>query len=236
MNNVEVSPFYEKNIKCLNCKKMFPSYKVRSKFIKTKETETDFRPIYADENVNAMYYNVFVCEHCGFAFTEDFTTYFAPGIKETIAEQITSKWVPHSFNGERTLEQALQAYQLALVCGTLKKEKHVTLAGLALRIGWLYRSIGNKEQEERFLTLARDHYLDSFSTEDYAGTQMTSTRVIYMVGELSRRIGDFDMATRFFSKVIEQQHRGTAEIKLVDMAKEQWELVRQQKEHHHANE
>lgn len=226
----EVSPYYEKQMKCINCKNTFPTYKVRSKFIKIKETESDFHPIYVDSNVNAIYYNVFVCEHCGFAFTEDFTTYFAPGIKVEIAKQITSKWAPHSFNGERTFEQALQAYQLALVCGTIKKEKHVTLAGLALRIGWLYRSIGNKAQEERFLKIARDHYLDSFSTEDYAGTQMTSTRVIYMVGELSRRIGDFEMATRFFSKIIEQQHRGTAEAKLVDMAKEQWEIVRNQRE------
>lgn len=236
MNNItEVSPYYEKQMKCLHCKKTFPSYKVRSKFIKIDHTESDFQPIYSDSNVNALYYNVFVCEHCGFSFTEDFSTYFAPGIKEKIAEQITEKWSPRSFNGERTFEQALQAYQLALVCGTLKKENHVTLAGLALRIGWLYRSIDNKEQEKRFIKLARDHYLDSFSTEDYAGTQMTSTRILYIIGELSRRIGDYENATRFFSKVIEQQHRGTAEMKLVDMAKDQWELVREQRDNDEKN-
>lgn len=231
MNNApEISPFYEKKIKCIHCNHTFTSYKVRTKFIKIAETESDFHPIYSDSNVNALYYNVFVCEHCGFSFTEDFTTYFAPGIKELINEQICSKWVPRSFNGERTLEQAIQAYQLAFVSGTLKKERHVTLAGLALRIGWLYRSSGNEEQERRFIKLARDQYLDSFSTDDYSGTQMTSTRVIYMIGELSRRIGDYDMATKFFSKVIEKQHRGDAEIKLVKMAKDQWELVRAAKE------
>lgn len=226
-NQTEVSPFYKKDVQCINCKRTFPTYKVRSKFIKIKETESDFRPIYVDSNVNALYYNVFVCEHCGFAFTEDFTTYFAPGIRETIAAQITSKWFPHSFNGERTLNQALQAYQLALVSGTIKKEKDVTLAGLALRIGWLYRTIGNQNQEQRFLKIARDHYVESYSNEDYASTQMTGTRVIYMIAELSRRIGDIDMAIRFFSKIIEEQHRGTAEAKLVEMAKEQWELIRE---------
>lgn len=225
----EISPYYEKKIQCLNCKNTFPTYKVRTKYIKIDHTESDFHPIYVEKNVNALYYNVFVCEHCGFSFTDDFSTYFAPNTKKSIQEQITSKWIPHSFNGVRTHDQALQAYQLALVSGTLKKEKNVTLAGLALRIGWLYRSVNNLEQELRFLKIAREYYLESFSTEDYANTQMTSTRVLYMIGELSRRVGDLDTATKFFSKVIEQQHRGNAEVKLVEMAKNQWELVREAK-------
>lgn len=225
----EISPFYEKQVECINCKKTFPTLKVRSKFIKVDHTDTDFRPIYSDSNVNALFYNVFVCEHCGFSFTEDFTKYFAPGIREAIEEQITKKWKPHSFRGERTIEQALQAYQLALVCGNLKKEKFVALAGLALRIGWLYRSLNKTTQELRFLEIARDFYLESFSTEDYAGTGMSGTRVMYMVAELSRRIGDMENATRFFSKVLESQRTG-GEPKLVDMAKEQWQLIREQRE------
>lgn len=228
-NSVEISPFYEKKVECIYCKKSFPTLKVRSKFIKVKETDTDFRPIYSDSNVNALFYNVFVCEHCGFSFTEDFTKYFAPGIRETIEDQITSKWKPHSFNGERTISQAIQAYQLALVCGNLKKEKFVTLAGLALRIGWLYRSLENEEQELRFIKIARDLYLDSFSTEDYSGTSMSGTRVMYMVAELSRRLEDYENATRFFSKVLESQRFG-GEPSLIELAKEQWQLVREQRE------
>lgn len=228
-NSVEISPYYEKQVECIYCKKTFPTLKVRTKFIKVASTDTDFRPIYSDSNVNALFYNVFVCEHCGFSFTEDFTKYFAPGIRETIEEQITSKWIPHSFKEERTISQALQAYQLALVCGKLKKEKFVTLAGLALRIGWLYRTLENEDQELRFIKIARDLYLESFSTEDYAGTGMSGTRVMYMIAELSRRIEDYENATRFFSKVLESQRFG-GEPSLIEMAKEQWQLVREQRE------
>lgn len=227
--DIEISPYYTKNVECLNCKKTFPTLKVRSKFIRVKETDTDFCPIYNAPNVNALYYNVFVCEHCGFSFTEDFSAYFAPGTKEKIKEQITDKWVPHSFGGERTASQAIQAYQLALICGKLKNEKNVALAGLALRIGWLYRFLQNKEQEMRFLKIARDLYLESYSTEDYAGSGMKAATVMYMIAELSRRIGDLENATRFFSKVIESKRYG-GEAKLVEMAKEQWELVRIERE------
>ncbi|WP_346234739.1 DUF2225 domain-containing protein [Lysinibacillus telephonicus] len=227
---MEVSPYYEKKVDCLCCKKTFPTYKVRSKSIKVDHTDTDFCPIYSDSNVNALFYNIFVCEHCGFSFTEDFSKYFAPGTREVIEEQITKKWVPRSFNGERTIDQAIESYKLAFVSGMLKKEKAVSLAGLALRIGWLYRSLKNEEQENRFIKIARDQYIESFSTEDYKGTQMSDTRIMYMIAELSRRIGDLDDATRFFSKVIESQRIDGGEAKLVDLAKEQWQLVREQRE------
>lgn len=226
---MEISPYYEKKIDCLHCKKSFPSLKVRTKMIKIDHTESDFQPIYAENQVNALFYNVFVCEYCGFSFTEDFNKYFAPGVKEQIDAKISNNWIPHNFKGERTVFDAIQAYKLALLCATIKKEKYVITSGLALRLGWLYRSLKNSGQEQRFLKLARDHYMESFSTEDYANTQMSTVRIMYMIAELSRRIGDYENATRFFSRVIENQRVG-GEAKLVDMAKEQWELVREERE------
>ncbi|KGR82599.1 DUF2225 domain-containing protein [Lysinibacillus odysseyi] len=222
---MEISPYYEKKIECLHCKKDFSTLKVRSKFIKVADTDTDFMPIYAEGDVPAMYYNVFVCEHCGFSFTEDFSRYFAPGTAEEIKSQITTKWVQHSFNGERTVSEAIQVYKLALLCANIKKEKHVAKAGLALRLAWFYRSLQNEAQERRFMGIARDQYLESFSTEDYASTQMSATRIMYMIAELSRRLDDMENATRFFSKVIESQRAG-GEAKVVEMAKERWEEVR----------
>ncbi|KGR78155.1 DUF2225 domain-containing protein [Ureibacillus manganicus] len=226
---MEITPFYEKQIVCINCNKKFPSNKVRTKFIKIDHTESDFRPIYSDSKVNALFYNVFVCEHCGFSFTEDFTKYFAPGVREVIQEQITKKWIQHNFNGERTISQAIQAFKLALLSGTFKKEKFVSLAGIALRLAWMYRSLENEDQEMRFMKMARDYYIESFSVEDYEGTQMSSVRIMYMIAELSRRINDLENATRFFSKVIEKQSIG-GEAKLIDMAKDQWQLVREERE------
>lgn len=226
---MELSPFYEKKVECLCCNKLFPTFKVRSKSIKVAHSDTDFCPTYSDSTVNALYYNIFVCEHCGFSFTEDFSKYFAPGVKDQIHEQITKKWVKRSFNQERSISQALVSYKLAFVCGTIKKEKSVTLAGLTLRIAWLYRSIGNTEQENRFIKISRELYMTSYSTEDYSGTQMSDTRILYMIAELSRRIGDLENSTRFFSKVIENQRFG-GEAKLIDMAKDQWQLVREERE------
>ena len=226
---MEVSPFYEKKIECLYCKSSFPTLKVRSKNLRVAKSDTDFQPLYEENQINALYYNVFVCEHCGFSFTEDFSKYFAPGVAEEIKTQISSRWVPHDFKGERTVFEAIQAYKLAFMCATIKKEKFVITAGLLLRLAWMYRSLHNDNQEKRFMKMARDHYMESYSTEDYRSTQMSDTRVMYMIAELSRRLEDYQIATRFFSKVIESQRSG-GEAKLVDMAKEQWNLVREARE------
>ncbi|QEY22543.1 DUF2225 domain-containing protein [Psychrobacillus sp. AK 1817] len=222
---MEIPPYYQKDIECLHCKNKFKSTKIRSKFIKVESHETDFQPIYQNKEINPLLYNVFVCEHCGFSFTDDFTKYFAPGLKEIIKEKISTNWIPRSYGDVRTTQDGITTYKLGILCGTLKKEKFVSIAGLALRTAWLYRMMENKEDENRFLEIARDRYSDSYSSEDYNGTQMSETRIIYMIAELSRRIGDRELATRYFSKVIEKQST-SIEPKLIEMAKERWQEMR----------
>lgn len=226
---MELTPYYQKDIECLSCKQKFKTTKVRSKFIKVVSHHTDFQPIYENKEVNPLLYNIFVCEHCGFSFTDDFTKYFAPGVKEIIQEKISSRWTPRSFGNERTIEEGIMSYKLGILSGTLKKEKFVNMAGLALRTAWLYRLQGKQEEEKRFLEIARDRYADSYSNDDYNGTQMSEIRVLYLIAELSRKTGDIEYATRYFSKVIEKQN-SSIEPTIIEMAKDRWYEIRAQKE------
>ena len=107
------------------------------------------------------------------------------------------------------------------------KGKNVAIAGLTLRLAWLYRSLNNSGQEERFMKLARDYYMESYSTEDYSSTQMSAVRIMYMIAELSRRIGDIENATRFFLGLLKTKCRWRS--KIIDMAKEQWAIIREEK-------
>ena len=226
---MELTPYYQKDIECLHCKKKFKSTKVRSKFIKAVSHNSDFQPIYENKEVNPLLYNIFVCEHCGFSFTDDFTKYFAPGVKEIIQEQIASKWTPRSFGNERTIEEGIMTYKLGILSGTLKKEKFVSIAGLALRTAWLFRLQNKQKEEIRFMEIARDRYADSYLNDDYNGTQMSESRMLYLIAELSRKIGDIEYATRYFSKVIEKQN-SSIEPTIIEMAKDRWYEIRAQKE------
>ncbi|PLT34006.1 DUF2225 domain-containing protein [Bacillus sp. V5-8f] len=224
----ELQPAFDRNVQCLYCNHKFTTKKIRSRFIKVTNYDSDFRPNYANNQANALYYNISVCPSCGFSFSDDFTKYFAPGTRQLIQERVASKWIATDYSGERTADDAINAYKLAGYCATLKKEKHISIAGIFLRIAWLYREKGEHEQEQRFLKLARHEYMESYSTDDFKGTQVSEVRLLYLAGELSTRIGDIPAAMKYFSLVIEKQKQ-TVETKLIDMAKERWQEIRDTK-------
>lgn len=225
---MEVSATYAKKMDCLNCKEKFTTTKIRSRFVRVTKHESDFKPIYADSTVNPILYNVAVCPQCGFAYTDEFSSYFAPGVKEEIAQRITSLWSGRSFGDERTIDEAVEAYKLAYVSANVKKEKSLTMAGIMLRIAWLYDDMEDIESSKRFRTVSRNLYADAYTAGDHAGTQMSETRVLYLMAELSHQIGDTDEAIRNFSRVIESQRTST-DPQIIEMAKDRWQEIRELK-------
>lgn len=224
-----ITPFYDKKTICMNCDHRFETTKIRSRFVRISSQDTDFKPIYVDEEINPMFYNVSVCPQCGFAFTDDTSPYFPPGAKDTIQQTITAKWNGRSFGSLRNIDEAIETYKLAYLSATVKKEKSISLAGLTLRIAWLYRTKEQFDEEMRFLMIARNMYDTAYSEGDYVGTQMSETRVMYLIAELSRRLGEEEQAVRSFSRVIEQQ-RTSLEPQIIEMAKERWREMREEKE------
>lgn len=221
----EIKPLYNKKCVCILCNKSFTTKKVRSRFVKVKQYDTDFFPQYESGDVNPIFYQVNVCIHCGFSFTKDFSPYFPSGTKEVIKEKICKNWVPQNFGGKRTIEEAINTFKLGAYCGMLKKEKHITIAGLYMRLAWLYRTLENEEQELRFLNLALREYKESYSRADYEGTQVSEARILYLLGELSRRTNHYQEAIQYFSRVVEQKSK-TIELSLITMARDRWYEIR----------
>lgn len=224
MNQIE--PIFDKKYECKICKHAFTTKKLRSRFIKVTGYDTDFCPKYSSNELNPILYNVNVCPHCGYSSTDDFAPYFPPEAIEDIHSKVCEQWVPRDFGQKREISEAIKTYKLAAFCGTLKKEKNITLAGIYVRLAWLYRILENDDQEQRFIKLAADIYLQSYMTDDFRGTQVSETRLLYLIGELSRRSHQIEQAVKFFSKVIEQQNR-TVEVGIVDMARERWHDIRE---------
>ncbi|MFC5602587.1 DUF2225 domain-containing protein [Sporosarcina koreensis] len=226
---MEVGATYVKKVDCLNCKEKFTTTKIRSRFVRVIKHEADFKPVYSDARINPILYNVAVCPKCGFAFTDEFSNYFAPGVKDEIAQKITSLWSGRSFGEERTIDEAIESYKLGFLSANVKKEKSLTMAGIMLRIAWLYDEMENLESAKRFRKVSRNLYTDAYTAGDHAGTQMSETRVLYLMAELSHQIGDEEAAIRNFSRVIENQRTST-EPHIIEMAKERWQEIREQRE------
>lgn len=225
---ISLDSFYEKKIECVLCSKPFTTLKVRSRFAISYKTDSDFCPHYRAGNFNPHFYFVNVCPECGFAFTEEFSDQFPKGTKEIISVQITGHWTKRNFGQVRDFQQAIESYKLAILAGSLKKEKNAVLAGLCLRLAWLYRSENKLEQEKRFMGMALNAYEESFVLSDFVGTSMSELKVLFMIGELSRRLGQHQKAVSYFSKIV-QHENAKDEQKMVKMAREQWRVTMEER-------
>ncbi|OCA81376.1 DUF2225 domain-containing protein [Pseudobacillus wudalianchiensis] len=220
-----LSPLYAKQETCPLCEQKFSSMKLRNRFAKVVGQDTDLKPNYEDPTLNPSLYNVKVCPQCGYSFTDDFSKYFAPGTKNILKEKITDNWVSQDYGQSRTVHEAINSYKLAFYSGFLKKEKHLTLAGLALRIAWFYRDLAAREEEQRFLAVAAEQYEQAYLNEDLTLTPMSDVKVMYLLAELHVRLGHGNEAVKYFSKVLEKQ-RGSREKHIIEMARDRWYELR----------
>ena len=126
------------------------------------------------------------------------------------------------YGGERSWEEALQTYKLALICGQIKEEKPRVLAGILHHIAWMYRIKGDKEQENKFLSFALDAYISVYETEQ---ADVNNARLMYMLGELSRRLKKYSDAVKWFSKVINDKR--IMDAAMIKACREQWAVTRE---------
>ena len=222
----EIPPLYDKKNTCTYCDSNFQSLKVRSRFLKVKEVETDFCTIYEDEEISPYLYFVNVCPNCGFSFTEQFSPYFTKEARVEIHKKIETHWNKQDFGKERSYEEAIATYKLALISAQAKQEPVIVSAGLYMRLSWLHRKMKNEDQEQRFLRLALQSYLASYENGDYSSKGMSSIKLEYILGELNFRTGNLDEALSFYNRVVSQEKR-TTERALVKQARRQWRAARE---------
>lgn len=217
-----VDPLYLSKCKCIHCEKPFQSSRVRPSFKKTLRTDTDFC-VHFNEAVNPDYYVVRVCPFCGFASTENFSSKMLPWQKKLYMDRIGTQWTTKDYCGKRSWEEALQTYKLALLCAQIKEESERVIAGILHHIAWLYRIKNNAEQEKRFLEFALQSYIHVYERE---GGDLNNARLMYLIGELYRRLGNFNEAVRWFARVV--NNKKIEDAAMIRASREQWMAVREE--------
>lgn len=224
-----VKPLYDKQVTCPLCSMTYTTKRLRTRFVRIKEIESDFFTHYKEPEFNPNFYEVSVCPQCGFAFSDAFSKSFSEAAKAKYKASIFPNWNPRDFSGERTLEEAIETQKLALISSTTKEEKNIVIAGICLRLAWFYRMKQDTTQEKRFIKLALNKYKDAYLASDHLQTSMSEMRLLYLIGELNRRVGNKEEAVKNFSLVIQHKNR-SLEQKIVEMAREQWYLTRENTE------
>lgn len=215
-----VEPLFQVKVDCTNCETSFKTSRVRPSFKKSTRSDTDFCIHYKD--INPDYYVVRVCPFCGFASTENFSAQMTAAQKKLFHEKLGQNWTSRDYGSERSWDDALQTYKLALLCAQLKNEKDRVIAGILHHIAWLYRYEGEWEQEKRFLEFALEAYTRVFETE---ADEVNNAKLMYLIGELHRRLGSFNQAVRWFARVVND--RRIMDAGMIRACREQWTRTRE---------
>ena len=217
-----VEPLYLVRVQCPYCEQSFQTSRVRPSFRKSVGRDSDFCIHYKDPDFNPDYYVVRICPYCGFASTENSKTKLLEKHKALFREKIANHWTGRDFGGKRSWDDALQSYKLALLCGQLIEESERVIAGILHHIAWLYRYKQDWEQEKRFLRYAKEAYVRVFETEE---GQVNNARLMYLIGELSRRLKDYHDAIKWFGRVIND--RRIMDSAMIQASREQWKQTRE---------
>lgn len=198
------------------CGAKFKSGKVKRSKQYLLKKDSDFCVHYSGENPS--FYNVYVCPQCGYSFTDNFKT-SPPREKETIKKEINP--VEDDMCGPRSVEKAILAYQAALRCAFLGKERNVIIAGLYLHLAWFNRFRKNEGEELENLKKALEYYEKAIESDREIEDPAT---IFYLVGEVSRRTGDERKAVKFFAHIINDKKINNPSI--IRMARERWQEIR----------
>ncbi len=200
-----------KNLTCKLCGHEVETLMARKSKQATVKTDSDFCVHY--ENEVPFYYNVFICPKCGYGFLENFKDP-AKKMKEKIEP------LPEDLTGKRDNQLAEKAYLRTLECARMQRESDPVMASLYLQLAWIYRYRGDEENEKTMLNEALGYYIDVYEKSD----QGDVSKVLYLIGELNRRLGNNKDAVFWFSRLVNDQNCSQA---MRHRARQAWQSLRE---------
>lgn len=216
---------YTVDKKCPICNMSIQVTKVRSKLQMIKQ-DSDFCTYYKDINPN--YYTIWVCPHCGYAAQDTYFTELSLAAVDKIHQFLKGKQVNINFSGPRSSDQAIATYKLAIFFGEMTAMLPSRLAGLYLKLAWLYREAQQTEEEQLLMSKARECYEQATLKERFPIGNMTEITMEYVIGELYRRTGRIDQALAYLAKVVGNP-QAKSEKRILELAKAAWHQARDQK-------
>jgi len=209
---------------CPVCGKMTHVIKVRSRLI-TEKTDWDYCTWY--KGFNPYMYMIWVCEHCGFAGDEKaFTAVLPDRYKKKLSDFVTKRHISFKFQEERGIPEAIASYKLAILFAEMTDASLAHQAGLYLKMAWIFRISGNKDEENANLLKAAELYEQSVMKERYPIGPMTDSMAIYLTGACYYMAGQPEQATQYVSRLMGDSALRTAEPKVFERARDLWQDIR----------
>ncbi len=160
--------------------------------------DTDFRT--HSLGVKVIPNNVHTCPFCGFTdyLHED---KLEDEDRERILEYLDSYGPCEGFQGLSPTKK----FELLANIFKLRNRPSMEIAQVYLRAAWMAEDEANIELGIRFREYAEDYFVKALDNQEVEKEKTPS--INYLVGELNRRVGRFDEALEWFSKVRSEDPR-----------------------------
>lgn len=212
----EESLLFDKTHKCPVCDSEFKCKMVRTGKAKLVSQDMDLRPKY--QGIDPLKYDAILCPACGYASLNRYFNFVMSSQAKQIKEQISSTFKYTSENGKTySYDEAITRHKMALLNTVVKRGKVSERAYTCLKLAWLFRGKREEmmqgeyskeeakalyEEEKECLKNAHEGFVAAFSQEEFPMCGMDQYTVTFLVAELSRRIGEYEEAKRWVSKVL----------------------------------
>lgn len=213
---------YDVNVTCPVCSHAFKAQRVRKSALIPDGRDADFYVRY--RGFDPTDYSVWQCPSCSYANADTSFADVNPAERLVLRDALKDMQ-PLTVPRERDLDTVMALFERAIFCAEARNSRS-RAAGLYLRMAWVHRREGNAAEERKYLEKAYDNYLEAYQSEPFPIGKMSELTVQYLLGELARRLGRYGEAVQYFAGVT--QARDHNEPQIVNMAKDQWEIARQE--------
>ncbi|BCZ48857.1 hypothetical protein psyc5s11_49240 [Clostridium gelidum] len=201
MNDTDIlNHLFDKQVICPVCDANFKVKTVKSKSPRVNSKDSDFFVRYSV--ANPYFYDVVICNSCGYAAMKSDFENIKSHKKELVFSNVTPKWKPRQYPDILDEKLAIERYKLALLNAMLINLPDSTKGMISLKIAWMNRLLGNNAQETLFLKQALEGFNDAYIKEAFPIYGLQRDSLMYLLGELNRKLGDYQNALLWFSKTI----------------------------------
>lgn len=222
MNNNDIlNHLFDKNIICPVCDSKFTTKAVKVKSPRIISKDSDFFIRYSV--VNPYFYDVWICNSCGYAAMKSDFEKIKFHKKELVLSNVTAKWKPRNYPDILDEKLAIERYKLALLNAILVDLPNSTKAMISLKIAWMYRLLDDNEQELLFLKQSLDGFNQAYISENFPMYGLQRDSLMYLIGDLNRKLGNSQEALLWYSKTIVGLN---ASYKIKEMARAGKDLIK----------
>lgn len=193
------SSLYDRSYTCPICSNEFKSKKVKTSALRPGIKDTDFYTPY--KSADPTWYSILVCPQCGYSNFDNQFADLSVAQMELYRKNLMGRWNPRDFGGERALTETMEAHMLALATFQVIGMRKSVVGKLCLRIAWMYRSLEDPK-ERTFMEFAAKNFQEAFTTERLDDDKDNELMILFLAGELNRRLGNYEDASRWFSMVL----------------------------------